>query len=79
MMTGLDEPCHPPPKIMLHSVSSGFGLGVNESEDSGEKGSGSDNKSQQVIAAQACFDLTPLSSQIVFFSGLIRSWTLFRV
>jgi hypothetical protein len=45
---------------MLYSVSSGFGLRVNESEDIGEKGSGGNNKSQQVVAAQASFDLTAL-------------------
>ena len=79
MMMGLD--CNMPPhtQIMSYSVSSGFGLGVNESEDSGKKGSEGDNKSQQVAAAQACFDLTPLFSQIAFFNGLIRSRTRFHV
>jgi len=50
MTTGLDAPCHPTPEIMLHLVSSGFGLGVNESEDNGKRGRGSNNKSQQVVA-----------------------------
>ena len=71
MTTGLDAPS-PTHKIMLYSVSSGFGLRVNGSEDSGEKGGGSDSKSQQVVAAQACFDLTPLSSQTAFL-GLVDS------
>lgn len=64
---------------MTYSVSPGFGLGVDGSEVSGEKGGGSNSKSQQVVAAQACFELTSLSLQIAFFIRFIKSWTLFHV
>jgi hypothetical protein len=41
----------PPHTDHVYSIF-GFGLGVDESEDSGEKGCEGDNKSQQVAAAQ---------------------------